>query len=167
MNEWMRLSMPHGMELSLLATFLLLGVICTAVAFAERDTAYSISVVIHSVSGLLALFSADLITLLVAWELLTFSAYFIIRSVPKRGTELRRLAAPAGGASVSARASYRYIAAQICAAVLLFVAMVVQVGRSGSTAVVPLHPQAQPFLLAAVLVKTAMMPFHGWLVRAF
>ncbi len=165
---------PEGIDVVLFGVFLLIGVLGVALAFSAREFALCLAAGIHAAAGALTVLAGDLITLLISWELLTFSAYAIIRRgrVPARAlvrTDGSRLtgAPPSFEGSDSDRAAYRYLAAQICAAALFFVAIVLHAGQTGSTALGPLDVAAQPFMLFAVLIKTAMMPLHGWLVGSY
>ncbi len=167
--EW-----PGGINLVLFGVFLLIGVFGIALAFSAREFALCLAAGVHATAGALTVLAGDLITLLISWELLTFSAYAIIRRgrVPVRAlvrTDEGRLSgAPLsfeGGAPD--RAAYRYLAAQICAAALFFVAIVIHAGQTGSTALGAVDVAAQPFMLFAILIKTAMMPLHGWLVGSY
>ena len=167
------LSAPVGINQALLGVYVLIGGLGVALALSARERTLCIAAAIHALSGVLSVLAHDLLTLLVAWELLTFSAFVIIRRGPGRGRPLLRrdgpdLGTPPGaGNQHSARAAYWYLAAQICAAVLFFVAIVIHAGESGSLAVAPLEAPAQPFMVAAVLIKTAMMPLHGWLIGSY
>jgi multicomponent Na+:H+ antiporter subunit D len=152
-------AVPSGTVLGLLVVFFGLGVFGIVATRCERSYALTAGAVVHAAAGLLVVFAADLITLLIGWELLTFSAYFIIRA---RSTQL-----PHTGGSNAERASFWYIAAQISAAALFFVAMAVHAAETGSLAVAPLCREAQPVMFAAILIKTAMLPFHGWLVGGY
>lgn len=142
---------PAGIEGSLLLTFILMGVLAVFLAAARGDRALVVTAAIHSSAGALTLLAADLITLLVAWEFLTLSAYVIIRQ----------------GDGKSGGAAFWYLAAQISAAAFFFVAIVAHAGATASIDVAPLAPRAQPFMMVAVLVKTAMMPLHGWLIGSY
>ncbi|TVR53700.1 MAG: hypothetical protein EA426_17670 [Spirochaetaceae bacterium] len=158
------LSWPIGIERILLGVFALLAVLGPLCVSGERNPGRTVAAATHSAAGLLAVFAADVITLLVAWEILTFAAFFLIRSAKTR--------AVAAGSNSSrddtpAAAAYWYVAAQIVGAALFFVAAVVHFSRTGSLAVARLHVDAQPFIVLAVLIKTAMMPLHGWLVSSY
>ncbi|MCG8481623.1 MAG: hypothetical protein MI724_21180, partial [Spirochaetales bacterium] len=167
------LAPPTGIEQALLGVYLLIGGLGVALALAVRDRPLCIAAAVHALSGVLSVLAHDLLTLLVAWELLTFSAFAIIRRGPGRALPLvhaggSRLGPARGSGNERAeRAAYWYLAAQICAAALFFVAIVVHAGESGSLAVAPLEAPAQPFMVSAVLVKTAMMPLHGWLIGSY
>lgn len=167
------LARPHGIELTLLAVFALTGALGTALAVSSRELPLAVAGAVHTLAAVLAVLAADLITLLISWEALTFSGYVVIR----RGSAFTRSLLRANGtqpgappplaSEVSSRAGFWYLAAQICAAALLFVALSIQIAATGSPAVTTLVPGAQPFLLIAILIKTAMMPLHGWLVGSY
>ncbi len=152
-------AMPSGTMLGLLIVFFGLGVFGAAATGCERSFTLTAGAVVHAFAGLLVVFAADLITLLIGWEMLTFSAYFVIRARSKQ--------LPHTGGSNAERASFWYIAAQISAAALFFIAIVVHAAETGSLAVAPLCRQAQPVMFVAILIKTAMLPFHGWLVDGY
>lgn len=142
---------PQGLSLALLATFALMGLLGTLLAAGRRDLPLLLATALHAGAGALTIFAADLITLLVGWELLTLGAYAIIRQ----------------GGRGAKTAAFWYLAAQISAAALFFLAIVLHVGWAGSLRLEVLAPGAQPFMLAAVLIKSAMMPFHGWLLGSY
>ncbi|MFW6288446.1 MAG: proton-conducting transporter membrane subunit [Spirochaetota bacterium] len=168
------LAWPHGIERTLLAVFLLVGGLGTALALSSRELPLVVAGAIHALAGALAIVAADLVTLLIAWEVLTLSGYAVIRRGSARtrsllrfpGTPVRWLPPAFTGESPS-RAAFWYLAAQICAAALFFVALSVQIAETGSPAIATLVGSAQPFMLAAILIKTAMMPLHGWLVGSY
>ncbi|MFW6293996.1 MAG: proton-conducting transporter membrane subunit [Spirochaetota bacterium] len=144
-----QIALPAGIDASLFLTYLLMGVLGVGLCIARRNAVLSAVALLHAVAGMLTVVAADLITLLIAWELLTFSAYVIIRQ----------------GDGHSTGAAFWYLAAQITAAALFFVAIVVN--GADSLAVQTLDAAAQPFMTAAVLIKTAMMPLHGWLIGSY
>ncbi len=152
-------ALPSGVNIALLAAFAGLGVFASAGTVHERSWGITAAALVHSAGGVLAIVAADMITLLIAWELLTFSAYFIIR------TRSRRL--PTAASPRAERAGVWYIAAQISAAALFFIAIVLHGMRTGSVMITVLQPQAQGFMFLAILIKTAMMPLHGWLVGGY
>lgn len=143
---------PTGLESAILAGFLLLGSAGIWNLIVYREFRTLLAAVVHLSGGVLALFAGDLITLLVAWEVLTFSAFFLLPDGSSRPGQSMRL---------------RYISVQIVAAVLFFVALVVQVRLTGSLEVAELHSLAQPFMLVALLIKAAVFPFHFWLIEAY
>lgn len=150
---------PSGVKLALLAAFAGLGILACAATTFEKSRGITAAALVHAAAGVLAVLAADMITLLIAWELLTFSAYFIIRTGSGRlqTAESRR----------AERASVWYVAAQICAAALFFVAIVLHGLRTGSVMIEALRPEARWFMFVAILIKTAMMPLHGWLVGGY
>ena len=158
------IGIPVGIERVLLIVFGLAGVLgCVSVA-QEGHSGRTVAAAVHAAGALLALLSGDLITLLVSWEILTFAAFFVIRTAPS-ATPLpgRRYV----GASRSADAAFWYVGAQIVGAVFFFVAIVVQNVSTGSIAIGSMVPAAQPWITSAVLIKTAMIPLHGWLVSSY
>lgn len=164
---------PTGIDQALLGVYLLIGGLGVALALTVRERPLCTAAAAHALSGVLSVLAQDLLTLLVAWELLTFSAFAVIRRGPGRALPmvrtdgLPRSAAQGAGREHAERAAYWYLAAQICAAALFFIAIVIHARASGSLAVAPLVASAQPFMVSAVLIKTAMMPFHGWLIGSY
>ena len=153
------LAFPAGVNTALLVAFAGLGVFAAAATVHERSRGLTAAALVHAVAGVLAVLAADMITLLIAWEVLTFSAFFIIRTPSRRLETAGRLRAE--------RASVWYVAAQICAAALFFVAIVVHGAEAGSVTIAALRPEARWFMFVAILIKTAMMPLHGWLVGGY
>ncbi|MFW5827050.1 MAG: proton-conducting transporter membrane subunit [Alkalispirochaeta sp.] len=146
------LSIPTGIEGSITLGFLLLGVVGIGNLLVYREYSHLVPAVIHVSGGILALLARDLITLLVAWEILAFSAFFLL---------------PGSSTTFGRSVRLRYLSVQIVATVLFFLATVVHVGASDSVAVAVLHRDAQPFMLGALLLKAAVFPLHFWLVDAY
>ncbi len=142
---------PTGIHLALFLAFLALGAASLVYAFAWKAQARP-ALLLHVAGGLLTLLAGDLITLLIGWELLSFSAFFLIAS---------------GGGTRAPRAAWRYLVFQIVAAAALFAGAAVQADASGSLAVTVADPAAQPLLLLAIAIKTAVIPLHGWLVDGY
>lgn len=167
------LAVPVGLELTLLTVFVMIGGFGVSLALSARDLGLAGATALHSLAGVLSLLARDLIILLISWELLAFSAFWLIRrvSVPRRllvSDALPDTGGQAGGSrDAAARASFWYIGGQICAAALFFVAITVHVGTGGSLEVAPLASAAQPAMALGVFIKTAMMPLHGWLVGSY
>lgn len=145
-------ALPEGILLSALLVFLFLGVISIANLFLRTGSRYAGPAIIHVAAGVLATLAQDLMTLLIAWEVLTFSAFILIRG---RGTARGRLL------------SLRYLTMQLIAAVFFFFAALVHYREVGSLSVGLLVSTAQPFMVVAVLIKTATVPVHFWLVEAY
>jgi formate hydrogenlyase subunit 3/multisubunit Na+/H+ antiporter MnhD subunit len=146
------LSIPTGIEGSIALGFLFLGAVGIGNLLVHREYPKLVPAVIHVFGGLLALLARDLITLLVAWEVLAFSAFFLL---------------PASSGRFATSVRLRYLSVQIVATVLFFLAIVVHAGASDSVAVAVLHRDAQPFMLGALLLKAAVFPLHFWLVDAY
>ncbi len=141
-----------GAETALLGAFMLLGVLSLLYALPERRPGDLLATLLHVAGGLLAVTAADMITLLLGWELMTFSAFFIIARQRRAG---------------AMRSALRYLVAHMASAALFFIGAVWHWQTVGSLAVAPAAPGAQPFFLVAVLIKTATIPFHFWLVDAY
>ena len=65
------LAWPEGIEAVLAAVFVLIGALGLALALSSREFPLAAAGVVHVLAGLLAMTAADLVTLLVSWELLT------------------------------------------------------------------------------------------------
>ena len=156
--------MPVGIERVLLVVFGLAGVLGLFSVAQEGHAGRTVAAAVHAAGALLALLSRDLIILLISWELLTFAAFFVIRTAPSQAPLPGRVYV---GASRSADAAFWYVGAQIVGAVFFFVAIVIQSATTGSIAIGSLVPPAQPWITAAILIKTAMIPLHGWLVSSY
>ena len=159
---------PVGVDRLLAGVFLMLAVLGPLCTLGERNAALTGAAVVHGVAGVGSIVAGDLITLLVCWEFLTFSAFVVIRSAQPAGLRWQHgLSRRAPLADTPVDASFWYVGAQIVAAVLFFVAAVIHYRYTGSLVVEALHPAAQVPIVLAVLVKTAMMPLHGWLVSSY
>lgn len=143
---------PAGVEMAVLVVFVVLGgalVVLQGITGSRRLCGVA---AVHWLGGMVAVMAGDLMTLLIGWELLTFSAFILIRG--------------SGGREQRGHAM-RYVVTHVSAAVLYFSALVVQVNGTGTLAVQVLVPQAQYLMAAAVLIKTATVPLHRWLVQAY
>ncbi|TVR05511.1 MAG: hypothetical protein EA403_02470 [Spirochaetaceae bacterium] len=158
------IGMPVGIERVLLLVFGLAGVLGFISVAQENHWGRTVAAVVHAAGGVLAVLSSDLIMLLISWEILTFAAFFVIRTAPSQAPLPGRVYV---GASRSADAAFWYVGAQIVGAVFFFVAIVIQSATTGSIAIDSLVPLAQPWITAAVIIKTAMIPLHGWLVSSY
>lgn len=147
----LRLHPPEGVFLPLFLVFLGIGALCLLFAGPVRGRP-SMPMALHVGGGLTAVLAGDLITLLIGWELLSFSAFFMI--VGRGGCRARH-------------AALRYLRYQIVAAAALFVGMAVQIEETGMLDMAVIARGAQPFVLMAVAVKTAAVPFHGWLTDGY
>ncbi len=147
---WLR--PPAGVSLLLLGGFAAVGLLCMAYAWAAERRRPAMAVLVHVGGGMLTLLAGDLLTLLIGWELLSFSAFFLLA---------RR------GRGPGLRIAPLYLMFQIGAAALLFVAIMIQAQSTGSLDVAELVPDAQPYAAAAVVVKIAVIPLHAWLVLAY
>lgn len=145
-------AVPAGIQGTVLSVFVALGAILLLNMVLHTGRRYVFPAVVHVGAGFLAVCAADLMTLLVAWEALSFSAFFLIRG--KGTTEGRKI-------------SLRYLGVHVTAAVFFFFAVLFQYRETGSFTAAILVPVAQPFMMVAVLIKTATMPFHFWLTDAY
>lgn len=150
-------TVPTGMEASVLLLFCFAGTVSLLLLFLQGHHRALLPGLVHAGGGLLAALSGDLITLLVAWEILTFSAFVLLLQT---------------GTGESRRAASLYLLVQITAASLYFVAALLHFTEAGTLCTASLGPEglvpaAQPFMALAVLIKTAGVPLHGWLVRAY
>lgn len=145
-------AVPEGLEWTVLLLFIVLGVILFLNSLAGTRGRYALPAAVHIAAGILAVLAGDLMTLLVAWEALTFSAFFLIRGE---------------GATQGRRISLRYLGIHVTAAVFFFFALLIQYRATGSLMTTILVPRAQPFMVVAVMIKTATMPIHFWLTEAY
>ncbi len=143
---------PGGIEAGVFLVFAGLGTSLVVLLVAAGARGPAAAGAVHVAGGILAILAQDLMTLLIGWEVLTFSAFILIRD--DGGRRHRGVA-------------LRYLITHVGAAVLYFAAMVVQVNETGSLAVQVLVPAAQPLMVLAVLIKTATIPLHTWLVRSY
>ncbi len=141
-----------GAEQALFAFFALLGLLVILFMLPDRKPGMLVASLFHVTGGLLTLAANDLIGMLLGFELMTFSAFAII-------IQRRDRAALGSG--------LRYIVVQIISAGLFFAGAVWHWHLTGSLAVAPAAPAAQPLFLASILIKTAMVPLHFWLVDAY
>lgn len=146
------LAPPEGLYSAIFVVFLGLGTLFVTLIARRHGGGAGVIAVVHGAGGVLALLAQDLMSLLIGWELLSFSAFLLIR---RRGTRNNR------------KIAYRYIATQVTAAVLFFTAAVVQWWHSGSLLITVLVPEAQWPILLAVMIKTASMPVHQWLIQSY
>ncbi|GAB6089978.1 proton-conducting transporter transmembrane domain-containing protein [Spirochaeta dissipatitropha] len=144
--------MPAGIEYAVLILFLFIGAVNVLNLILAGRAGMLPLALLHIFGGVLAVFAADLVSLLLSWELLTVSAFFLIRQ---------------SGSVSSRQASIRYIAIQMVSAALFFIATVLQFQETGSLSIVPLSGSSQYFMLAAVVIKTAAIPLHFWLVESY
>lgn len=154
-------------EHSLLVVFCLVGAIGVASVSQGPRRGVTVAAVVHVAAALLSILAGDLITLLVAWEMLAISAYFIIRSFESARPSNGSTSLVAGDMDRTARVAFRYLVVQVAAAVLFFVAIVVQYSYQRTVRVTALVPEAQGWIIAAVAIKTAMIPVHGWLLTTY
>ncbi len=146
------LAIPQGVYATILLVFVGLGTLSTLLLTRRSSGGAGLIAAVHCTGGVLALLAQDLMTLLIGWEVLSFSAFLLIR---RRGTRKNR------------KIAYRYIAIQVTAAVLFFTAAIVQWWHTGSLMITVLVPDAQGLILLAVLIKTASVPVHQWLVHTY
>ncbi|AFG38360.1 proton-conducting transporter membrane subunit [Spirochaeta africana] len=145
-------ALPSGIQFSILLLFILLGAINLLNLQLNGKQRLLLPAALHISGGILAVCAADLITLLLAWEVMTVSAFVLIRH---------------GGSNSARQAALRYITAQIACAGLFFIATVLQFQATGSLAITVLTPAAQPFIAGAIIIKTAVMPLHFWLIESY
>lgn len=132
--------------------FALLGLLVLLFMLPDRKLGMFIASLFHVVGGLLTLAANDLIGMLFGFELMTFSAFSIIIQRRDRA---------------ALRSGLRYIVVHIISAGLFFAGAVWHWHLTGSLAVALAAPAAQPLFLASILIKTAMVPLHFWLVDAY
>ena len=136
----------------ILLTFAVTGVLSFVYASSQRRAGLFVAVAVHSIAGAMALMAGDFISFLVFWELLTLSSYFII--------SLNRTPA-------SLSASFRYILIHMLGAAAFFLGLVVQFGATGSMELQSAVPEASPYFLIAIAIKTVFIPLHFWLPDSY
>ncbi|AFG37197.1 proton-conducting transporter membrane subunit [Spirochaeta africana] len=146
------LQLPQGMAFSMMLTFIAVGCAGMASLWVSGKRGALLPAALQLGGAVAALAARDLVSLLIAWELLTVSGFALIRYQ----TSSYRL-----------HAALRYFVIHIAAAMLLMIAMIIQARVQGSLAIAMLVPAAQPFAAAAVCIKTGVVPFHAWLVKTY
>lgn len=146
------LALPQELDLVILLLFMLLGTLNLINLVSWRSSRLLPLSLFHIAGGILGVMAQDLITLLIAWEILSISAFFLIRAGSDRTTQ---------------RYALRYLTAQIAAAALFFTAIAIQFRTTGNTRITSLVQPAQMFLFAAISIKTASMPLHFWLTESY
>ncbi|TVR05510.1 MAG: hypothetical protein EA403_02465 [Spirochaetaceae bacterium] len=154
-------------ERSLLVVFCLVGAIGVASVSRGPGRSVTVAALAHVVGGLLSLFAGDLITLLVSWEILAISAFVVIRAFVIRPHSNGATVAAVDDMDRTSRVAFHYLVVQIAAAVLFFVAIVVQYSYQRTVRITALVPAASGWIIAAVAIKTAMIPAHGWLITTY
>ncbi len=125
-----------------------------------RDTAQSVTGVLYAGSALGAVFTGDLITLFVFWELLAVSSVFLILA---RRTERAQAAA------------MRYLIIQVLSGVILLTGVLIRVAETGSVAfdfiglsgVDDLEGLGAALIFLAFGIKCAFPLLHNWLTDAY
>jgi multicomponent Na+:H+ antiporter subunit D len=140
------------MEFPILLLFIFLLVVNGSNMFQNKRKDLVIPGAIHALGGILAVCAGNLLILLVSWEVLTFSAFYLLGKPPS----------PKGR-----RSAYQYLLMQVVSAVSFFTALVIHFHSTGSLAVGTLVSSSQPFILFAVMIKTASLPLHFWLADAY
>lgn len=145
-------TVPEGLEFSILLLFVFLLVVNGSNMFQNKRKDLVIPGAIHALGGILAVCAGNLLILLVSWEVLTFSAFYL----------LGRPSSPRGR-----RSAYQYLLMQVVSAVSFFTALVLHFHSTRSLAVGTLVSSSQPFMFFAVMIKTASLPLHFWLSDAY
>ncbi|MFC1748083.1 Na(+)/H(+) antiporter subunit D [Pseudomonadota bacterium] len=144
-------------KLSLLFGYLfcIASFIASIFALHVKDTKQHIAGVVYAGSALGAVFSGDLITLFIFWELLAVSSVFLIWA---RGTER------------SLKAGMRYLVFQVLSGVLLLAGALVYFHETGSLAFDHIGLDigvAGWLILVAFGIKSAFPFLHSWLTDGY
>ncbi|MDI6783417.1 MAG: Na(+)/H(+) antiporter subunit D [bacterium] len=105
-------------------------------------------------SSLGVIFSGDLITLFIFWEIMPFSALYLIWARKTRDSE---------------RAGFRYILVHIFGGLSLLLGIIITVGTTGTTAFeqLALTGIAGYLILTGFIINAAVPPFSAWLSDAY
>ena len=143
-----KLSVVFGYVFHLAA---LLGILY---ALHVRDTAQHVASILYAGSSIGALFSGDLISLFVFWELTAITSVFLILA---RRTELAR------------RTAIRYLVIQVLSGVILFAGALIWVSETGSIAFgfIGLDAPGGWLIFLAFGIKAAFPLLHNWLTDAY
>ena len=135
--------------------FCIASLIASIFALHVKDTKQQISGMLYAGSALGAVFSGDLITLFIFWELLAISSVFLVWA---RGTER------------SLKAGIRYLVYQVLSGVLLLAGALVYFNNTGSLAFnhIGLDAGVAGWLIfIAFGIKSAFPFLHSWLTDAY
>ncbi len=119
-----------------------------------RDTVQSVTGVLYAGSALGAVFTGDLITLFVFWEMLAVSSVFLILA---RRTDRAQAAA------------MRYLIIQVLSGVILLAGVLIRVAETGSVAFdfIGLGGLGAGLIFLAFGIKCAFPLLHNWLTDAY
>lgn len=109
---------------------------------------------IYAGGALGVVFAGDLISLFIFWEIMAFSAVFLIWY---RGTK------------EATSAGFRYILVHVVSGLCLLAGIVIQVANTGSTefGFMGLDGIASYFIFLGFIINAAAIPFHRWLPDAY
>ncbi len=119
-----------------------------------RDTMQHVAGLLYAGSALGAVFSGDLITLFIFWELMAISSVFLVWA---RRTER------------AMNSGFRYLIIQVASGVLFLAGAVLHVHETGSThfEFIGLNGLASWLILLAFGIKAAFPLVHNWLTDAY
>ena len=146
------LRFPQGIEQNILwlFIFLLLLNLINIKRLDRRDLI--LPIMVHGFGGILSVISSNLFIVLVSWEVLGFSAFYLLWTNHGSNGKLT---------------AYRYLIFQVISALCFFTAIVIHFIATSSLAVQTLVSHAQIPFLIAVMIKTASFPTHLWLTDAY
>jgi len=118
-----------------------------------KDSGQQVSALIYAGSALVAVFAGDLFTLFVAWEIIAFSAAYLVWA--------RRTPESYGSAM-------RYLFYHVVGGSLLMGGILWHIGETGSLAFQALDAGWPTYLiLAGFAVNAAVVPLHAWIADAY
>ncbi len=133
--------------------FAILGVLGGLYSLHVRDRGQQVAVLVYGASAMGVVFAGDVISLMVAWEIMAVgSAYLVF----------------AGGMRDSRRAGMRYLFVHIVGGSVLLAGVLWHIASTGSIALEPFDGSAASWLmLVGVAVNAAIPPLHAWLPDAY
>lgn len=156
-TQWLGLTITplRADELSLVFgyVFSLIAVIGGAYAFHVRDRGFHAASLTYGAAALGAVFAGDLLTLVLAWEVMALaSAYLVL----------------AGGFPGSRRAGARYLYVHLAGGTLLLAGVLWHIGAGNGVAFDAFEGGPAAWLvLAGFAVNAAIPPLHAWLADAY
>lgn len=143
---------PDGLSLVMAAAIVGIGVLSLVFSSGRRPLGWVAWQVGYVLTSLMAVLVADLLALLIFWELMSVAAYFLIVSQ----------ADDAGRA-----AGRRYLIAHLAGGAALLMAVLLQYDSTGSLWIGPAAARARPFFALACGIKAALLPLHFWMTDTY
>ncbi len=120
----------------------------------ERDDRQYMTIFVYVGSSIGAIFAGDYLTLFLFWELMTFSAAFIIW---------------AGNTEASGKAGMHYLLVHVFGGFCLLSGILLQVSTTGSTqfGYLGLNDLGSILIFLAFIINAAIPPLHAWLTDSY